>query len=339
MNAEIDREDETILAVLAALETAEPVAANADEATETLSRLYRELVGLLAYQEPPASLDPGLRRRLMTAVVGDETQEVKPAPVPAPAMAAPPPVPAPVPAAALPAPPPVRSRRLPAVQRSVAPAEAAGKVLATPLVPPSPPARVEPAARPVFWTRGVALAAAALVLVLMGTDIWLATLVIGQRDQVARLSERLRLEQGQRLRRSTEATAAVGELDALKGKLSLMTSREVLVAGLHPMGTPSPLQPDAHGVVFVAADHQHWYVSVAGLAPNRAGHCYQLWFVTPEGPQNAATFNVTTPRPVELSSPQMPSGTREVWVTLEPVAGSSQPTGPAILAASQFQVL
>jgi hypothetical protein len=330
-----EREEQTILAVLGVLEGAPLAVEGADESEETVGRLYVEVLGLLAYQDPPHPPSSALKTRLMTAITvapagevqssrklsheveftlteeGPETAGTAPTATLRSRR---------LPRAPLPEPIPLREEFMGPVRRSV------------------PPPVVRPA-RPRSWVRPLALAAAAAIVVLLGIDGWLTSQFLGQRDAIAQLSEQLLNERGERVRRSALAATAVHDLNAMRRNFSLVTSREVLAAGLKPMGTPSPLQPAAHGILFVAADHQHWYLAIAGLTPSNAGACYQVWFISPDGPQNAGTFHVSSTSPIELSSPQMPVGTREVWITVEPATGSKQPTGPQVLAGAQFQVL
>ena len=49
-----------------------------DQVEEVLRRLYGEVAGLLAYDLEPQRPDPAIRDHLLTAVVGDRTQEVAP---------------------------------------------------------------------------------------------------------------------------------------------------------------------------------------------------------------------------------------------------------------------
>ena len=99
MNVDLSPEDRTILAALEALETGggEPPAPGGDtEAAETLTRLYMEVLGLVPYELEPAAPRPEVKTRLLSAVSGDETQEMDPPP--APPVRAVPPAPLPRPA-------------------------------------------------------------------------------------------------------------------------------------------------------------------------------------------------------------------------------------------------
>ena len=64
-------EDLTILAALEGWIDAPPGAPRQDETTETLSRLYIEVLGLIPYELAPVSPSAGAKDRLMAAVRGE----------------------------------------------------------------------------------------------------------------------------------------------------------------------------------------------------------------------------------------------------------------------------
>ncbi|HEY2740331.1 MAG TPA: anti-sigma factor, partial [Thermoanaerobaculia bacterium] len=101
------------------------------------------------------------------------------------------------------------------------------------------------------------------------------------------------------------------------------------------------LQPDARGALFVAADHQHWHLSIEGLKPSSRGKVYQLWFMPEQGPPvNGGTFLAKPDERVEMTSEAMPAGTRSAIITLEEAGGARLPTGPEVLrGAGMIQVL
>jgi hypothetical protein len=74
VNGEAQTEDLTILAALETLERgidAPRDAARLDEASETLSRLYTEVLGLVPYELDPVAPSAGAKARLMAAVRGE----------------------------------------------------------------------------------------------------------------------------------------------------------------------------------------------------------------------------------------------------------------------------
>ena len=93
MSDEQDPEELAALAVLDSLgrldgpdETSVP--SPEDEVEAVLRRLYTETVGLLPYALDPAAADPALKRRLLTGILGDFTQEIPRLATPAPVAAA-----------------------------------------------------------------------------------------------------------------------------------------------------------------------------------------------------------------------------------------------------------
>ena len=136
------------------------------------------------------------------------------------------------------------------------------------------------------------------------------------------------------LRQQIEAQRTVRAGDELdnREKLGLVTSPSVLVAALRPDGQ-APSQPYAHGMLFVGADHQHWYLALQGLRPAGSGQAYKLWFVADRGMVDAGSFTIDPKLPMELSSKQMPAGTRAAVITLENDPRAPAPTGPPVLRA------
>ncbi len=152
----------------------------------------------------------------------------------------------------------------------------------------------------------------------------------------------LRNELSRERSRSEGAIAKVRQLENdsldLTEKFSLVTSPAVLVSPMRPVTRPGQpaAQPGARGVLFVAADHQHWYMTLRGLQPVAAGQAYKLWFVADTGAVSAGSFSAQPGAPIELSSQHMPAGTKGVMVTLEADAQAPAPSGPEILRAAAF---
>ncbi len=346
-----------------------------DEARETLVRLNFEVRGLLPAALSPIAPRPQVKRRLMAAIAaatappaaagapqpprrseplifprragepGEPHAGTPEAPSEAAAPAIPP-APATPPAAPVPSGPAMPLGPL-AGPAPVTPS-ASGKHAAD--APAMAPAADEPATPPAARAAGADRAAgrpvwlgrlaAALILALLGTSGWLLRSSLEQGEAIARM----RGERDAARRQVDELEARLGRLTAEAGNLrqdfSIVTSPAVEVCALQPTAPAGPEMAGAHGVMFVAADHQHWYMSLRGLRPAAAGKVYQLWFLADSGPVSAGTFTAAAGAPWELASDHMPSGTREVRITLEDGAGSPAPHGPEMLrSAAAFRVL
>ena len=351
----IHPDDLAILALLTALERqpgegdllGQPLAGNAgNESEETLVRLYTEVLGLVPYELTPAAPPAALKARLMTIVSGDETQDVEPfvLPAPPPLPIAPPPAAAPTPALR-PAPPIVqRTAPTPATGiRPPAPGAVVPMASTSPTPPPPTPVRSVPVRRASRWPLALA---AALILALLGVTGYLYQGLRQQGEVISQLTrERNQLIAQEREHAralstgDTELTGLKGEMNAMQSRLALITSPGVEISPLHPTGKV-PMPHDAYGMLFVAADHQHWDLAIRGMSPSGNGRQYQLWFIAPQGPVSGGTFTAAPGAPVNLSSEHMPAGTRAVIITLEPEAGTQTPSGPEVLrAAAPVKVL
>jgi hypothetical protein len=318
VNDEAQAEDLTILAVLENGIDAPGGPARSDETAEMMARLYTEVLGLVPYElapvVPAASVKAGLMARLTSETASDSGDETRPAPViPVSAAAAAEPVRASAPAPAV----PLRASQ----EMRIPPRMAAGA-----------------ASRPSRQRRWPLALAAMLAFAMLGLSLWLYSQVGAQNATIASLRHELSRERS----RSEGAIAKVRQLENdgldLREKFSLVTSPAVLVSTMRPVTRPGQpaAQPDARGVLFVAADHQHWYMTLRGLQPVPAGQAYKLWFVADTGAVSAGSFSAQPGAPIELSSQHMPAGTKGVLVTLEADAQAPAPSGPEILRAAAF---
>jgi len=325
VNDEAQAEDLTILAALGALEggiDASGGPARSDETAEMMARLYTEVLGLVPYElepvMPAARVKASLMARLTSAaapetaeVVGDETR------------------PAPVAPVAVPVAEPVRA----AAPAPAVPLRASQEMRIPPRV-----VAAGAASRPARARRWPLALAAMLALAMLGLSVWLYSQVGAQQATIASLRNELARERS----RSEGAIAKVRQLETdsldLTEKFSLVTSPAVLVSPMRPVTRPGQpaAQPGARGVLFVAADHQHWYMTLRGLQPVAAGQAYKLWFVADTGAVSAGSFSAQPGAPIELSSQHMPAGTKGVMVTLENDAQAPAPSGPEILRAASF---
>ena len=219
------------------------------------------------------------------------------------------------------APPPALKGRLFAVLAGDETQEVSGLARRAAL-PSPPPSRTAAPAPPGSFpvpapSRWPLRLAAALAVALLGASGWLFLENQEQRADLVRLDLEARRLAG-----------ALEEVGAARANVALLTSPGVEFCPLRP-GAGGPLA--ASGMLFVAADHQHWYLAVHGLQACPQGRHYQLWFHTAEGTVAAGAFDPRPGERVELHSPTMPAGTRAVSVTLEPATGATAPSGPQIL--------
>ncbi len=307
----------------------------AEAETETLARLYHETLGLVPFALPPAAPRPELRRRLLEragaaatrrdATAGERAQ-------PATAEPAAGVVPLRTAAAVGMADPAVARTAAGAVAGTAGPG-AAGTAAGAAAGPAGRAAAATAAAAaakatPSRWPLALA---AALILALLGTCGWL---YLGLREQGATIA-RLAAQRDLALRRAGEVEDRLARLSRqvsnMRDSFSVVTSPAVEVCNLRAV---APEQGAAGGILFVAADHQHWYMSLRGLRPPGEGKVYQLWFVADQGAVSGGTFSARPGAPAELGSERMPAGTRAVRITLEKTPGSSAPSGPDVLRSA-----
>lgn len=120
------------------------------------------------------------------------------------------------------------------------------------------------------------------------------------------------------------------ELAATRDAMQLVSSRGVAICPLRPVGAADDASANGqgpYGLLFLAADHQHWYVRVAGLdaAPDRY---YRVWFETDDGMVPAGNLVGSE---LELGSPSMPEGTRAFLVSLEDEPEPGAPSDEIVL--------
>jgi len=317
VSEELTAEDRALLAALAALQPQSgapfpppPARAPAQDPdrsappgdaaeVETLSRLYHEVLGLMPFALAPAPPRPEVKRRLMTSITGTEAAAMTPATGVAPAIGS-----------------------TPAAGAAPAGAAAPGSPGRPALASRSRSASVPGRSR---WPSALA---AALILALLGTCGWLVYDLRERRAAIARLAE----QRDAALRHAGEVEARLGRLSSQVGSMrdgfSVVTSPAVEVCNLRAV---TPEQADARGMLFVAADHQHWYMSLRGLRPPAGGKVYQLWWVADHGMVSGGTFAARPGAPVEMGSERMPAGTKGVRITLENAPGSPAPGGPDVL--------
>jgi hypothetical protein len=172
--------------------------------------------------------------------------------------------------------------------------------------------------------------AASLVLVLGGLCGWLLQQRAAQEVTIESLRAELDGERRKAEQAAAEAAQASQGMERMRANFALVTAPAVTVSPLHPVGEPSR----ARGMLFVAPDHQHWYMAVHDLPPAAPGRDYQLWWVADGGTFSGGTFDTRPGETMELSSETMPANTRDVLITLEAEGGAPAPTGPQVLRAA-----
>ncbi|HSS75675.1 MAG TPA: anti-sigma factor [Thermoanaerobaculia bacterium] len=335
MNDPTQSEDLTILATVEALEQGSegspgaPRAVGATEAGETLARLYTEVLGLISYDLEPVEPSAAVKARLMAAIhraepmtprdVGDSAlltpaepirlTSIRPAQPPR--------------SGSVPTPAPFRSVPSAGIAR---PASSETRIpRPTSLTPP--PRR---AVRPARWPLALA---ASLAILFAGLSGVLYVQLGQQRETLDALGQQLDLERGRAASAVKQARRSEADALSLREKFALVTSPAVEASPMRPPAA-NPLQPGARGVLFVASDHQHWYLCLHGVEPAPAGKTYKLWFMANGVPVSGGIFTARPGEPVELSSKEMPAGTKAVKVTLEADPQAPKPAGPEVLQAA-----
>jgi hypothetical protein len=172
--------------------------------------------------------------------------------------------------------------------------------------------------------------AASLALVLGGLSGWLLQQRAAQDVTIETLQAELEGERRKTQQALAEATQVSQRMERMRTNFALVTAPAMTVSPLHPVGEPSR----ARGMLFVAPDHQHWYMAVHDLPPAPAGSDYQLWWKADGGTFSGGTFDTRPGEKMELSSETMPENTRDVLITLEAEGGAQAPTGPEVLRAA-----
>jgi len=95
---------------------------------------------------------------------------------------------------------------------------------------------------------------------------------------------------------------------------------------------------ESRGWLFVRKDHQHWYVTVEGLAPSPEGHVYELWFMADGQPVSGGRFHPDAAGQAALTSESMPTGITGILVTLQPLTGDSSPSERTVLYGDEVML-
>ncbi|HEX6617507.1 MAG TPA: anti-sigma factor [Gemmatimonadales bacterium] len=160
----------------------------------------------------------------------------------------------------------------------------------------------------------VALAASMLAAVGLGLAL------LASRGRVTLLENEL----AARGRAETDVRRQLADRDAMLGA---MLGPGVQLVQLTSSGDPEP------GIqLFWNHEHQRALINGYRLRPVPPGRAYQLWFITDGKPVPSVTFKPSTDGRARVDSVAVPSGAvTAAAVTVEPEAGSPQPTSPIVL--------
>lgn len=178
------------------------------------------------------------------------------------------------------------------------------------------------------WLKRALPLAASLAIVLLGVVGWQSFQISEQGGAIVELTDHLSRVN---VDRTTELAEYENHLERMQDQLALVTSKGVEVCTLHAKAAQAA-DTGARGTLFVAADHQRWYLRIDDLEPCPQGRSYQLWFVMADGSaRDGGILEIEHGVELEVTSGTMPTGTVAVNVTLEPAGGSEAPSGPSIL--------
>ncbi len=164
--------------------------------------------------------------------------------------------------------------------------------------------------------------AAALATLGIGLAAGLFGVVREQRRQLAGLEAQV-----EELTRGSIELATLEEgLAHARQNLQLVSSQGVEICPLRPV--EGAVRGEPYGLLFVAADHQHWYVRVTGLEADPERY-YRVWFEAADG--SLVPAGNLLGQELELSSPTMPEGTRAVHVSVETQPEPTTPSGEFVL--------
>lgn len=195
------------------------------------------------------------------------------------------------------APPPGLKARLMEQVRTAAPSP--------PVVPPARPRRV----RTRFWQA----ACAALAVGLAAAIAWGA----GAQAQLAEGRTRL--------------AALERQLEAQRDQLAVLRARDVRMAALAPQ---APVEAATARFIW-SVERKAWLVVVSGLAPADEGKTYQLWAVTPESKRSLGVFQPGADGEALIEGEaDVPPTLVAAAVSIEPVGGVPQPTGPIVMVGA-----
>ena len=259
------------------------------DADGPLAREYRELLGLMALAAPPIAASTDLKERIMTELLGEETQEVEHL-----------------------------------VQKVREYSQDAN--LETRVIPIMVPESTGSAASG-QWLRWAAAAMLFGLVALGSVSVYLFREVDTMGNRLANLT--LEMDDAASSREGHLAQTRSVLADT-KQNLMLVTSSSTEICPLRAPGGSAV--PTARGILYIAPDHQHWYLRVQGLKQIEENQ-YRLWFLVGDGlkPVNGGSLDLQGGREATLGSATMPENTKAVKITLEDRDAEGDPEGPVVV--------
>lgn len=175
--------------------------------------------------------------------------------------------------------------------------------------------------------------AAALAIAVLGLSFALVRVAGRQERTLAELGARLEQAAG----RLDDLSTVEARIASVQERLELVTGPAVEVCSLRPTGE-SPMPADARGVLYIADDHQSWYLTLDGLPAAPDGRVYHLWFQAAGRPVSAGMLEPRDGR-AERMAHSMPEGVQAVFVTVETAEAPTEPTGPRVLFGDEAMTI
>jgi anti-sigma-K factor RskA len=105
-------------------------------------------------------------------------------------------------------------------------------------------------------------------------------------------------------------------------------SRQSFAIALHGAG-------GASGWMFYDDANEIGVITVERLAALPPGQTYQVWVLTPDGPQSCGLLAVADQSPAFARMTADVSSSQTFFVTIEPAGGSTRPTGVTVMSSKR----
>jgi anti-sigma-K factor RskA len=126
--------------------------------------------------------------------------------------------------------------------------------------------------------------------------------------------------------------AQSNQIQQINAVLSQLTPSTVITVSLK--GTE--IEPQAQGQLIADPSSQSAVMVIVGLTPLEAGKTYQVWLIEGEVPESAGLLKVdANGQGMIVVSSETPIGSFDaLGISVEPEAGSPQPTGDIVVLSS-----